>query len=163
MNRKIQPEKKAEKPKSSAPKWLMPAVLWIAALLCVGFMGIVIAQRTPVIRGTSSEESSQVDNSLVESIVSNPGLPEMNSLETESEIAAVPRLATGITHMPENQRNGAVKYTIETGDSLYGIAKKFGLEPETVLWANYNVLYDDAHNISVGDELVIPPADGISS
>ena len=161
MNRKIQPEKKAEQPKRSAPKWLVPAVLWIAALFCVGFMGIVIAQRTPVIRGASSEEGSQVDNSLVESIVSNPGLPEMNSLENESEIAAVPRLATGITHMPENQRNGAVKYTIETGDSLYGIAKKFGLEPETVLWANYNVLYDDAHNISVGDELVIPPADGI--
>ena len=55
----------------------------------------------------------------------------------------------------------AVKYTIETGDSLYGIAHKFDLQPETILWANYNVLYDDAHNISVGDELIIPPDDGI--
>ena len=63
--------------------------------------------------------------------------------------------------MPENQRMEAVTYTIQTGDSIYGIANEFGLEPETILWSNYNVLYDDAHNISVGDELIIPPDDGI--
>lgn len=154
-------ETKTEKKKSSTPKWLLPALLWMAAFVCVAFMDIVIAQRTPVIRGSNNTVSGSVDNSLVENIVSNPGLPEMNAMEIDTKAKAVPRLASGITHIPENMRTEAVKYTIQTGDSLYGIANKFGLEPETVLWANYNVLYDDAHNISVGDELIIPPADGI--
>ena len=43
---------KAEAPVKTFPKWL-PPVLWAAALLCVGFMGIVMVQRTPMIRGTN--------------------------------------------------------------------------------------------------------------
>ena len=55
--RKTGPE---AEPKQNA-KWL-PAVLWVAALLCVGFMGIVISQRTRVIRGTDTVVSGSVDN-----------------------------------------------------------------------------------------------------
>ena len=150
-----------EKPVNTFPKWL-PPVLWAAALLCVGFMGIVMVQRTPMIRGTDGNTNAgSVDNSLVDNIVSNPALPDMNTLETVEQTESVVRMASSITHMPENMRTEATTYTIQTGDSLYGIASKFDLEPETVLWANYDVLHDDAHNISVGDELIIPPADGI--
>ena len=73
-------ESKPEKTAKSAPKWLLPAVLWTAAFASVAFMGIVIAQRTPVIRGTEQTVSGSVDNALVENIVSNPGLPEMNAM-----------------------------------------------------------------------------------
>ena len=149
-----------EQQERAFPKWISP-VLWLAAFLCVGFMGIVIAQRTPIIRGTNESQSGIVDNSYAESIDANRSLPDMNTLETKQGTTAVPRLASATTYIPEDRRNEAVKYTIESGDSLYGIANKFGLEPETILWANYNVLYDDAHNISVGDELIIPPDDGI--
>ena len=58
--RKTEPEPQRE-PKQTAG-WL-PAVLWAAALLCVGFMGIVIAQRTAVIRGTEVTQSSSAENS----------------------------------------------------------------------------------------------------
>ena len=124
-------------------------------------MAIVIAQRTPVIRGTGDNQTGAVDNAYAESLAADRSLPEMNVLETETATESVARLASANTYIPENQRMEAVTYTIEAGDSLYGIANKFDLEPETILWANYNVLYDDAHNISVGDELIIPPADGI--
>ena len=161
MSFSLNKEPQTEKAKSSLPGWL-PPVLWAAALLCVAFMGIVMVQRTPVIRGTNaSSDPGSGANSLVENIVSNPALPEMNALESPEQKESVDRLAAGITHMPENMRMDAVTYTIQSGDSLYGIAKKFDLEPETVLWANYDVLHDDAHNISVGDELIIPPSDGI--
>ena len=154
--RKIEPEKE---PKQNA-KWL-PPVLWAIALACVGFMGIVIAQRTQVIRGTDTVRSGSVDSAYVDNIVSNPALPDMNALEIADGSDSLERQTSAVTYKPENQRTEAVKYTIESGDSLYGIAKKFDLQPETILWANYNVLYDDAHNISIGDELLIPPDDGI--
>ena len=89
-------EAKPEKTSKSAPKWLLPAILWVAAFACVGFMGIVIAQRTPVIRGSEESESGSVDNSLVENIVSNPSLPEMNAIEVDNQTEAVDRLSTGI-------------------------------------------------------------------
>ncbi len=153
-------KKESEPESKEMPKWL-PLVLWAAALVCVGFMGIVIAQRTPVIRGNETKQDSSVDNSYAENIESDPALPEMNALETEKDSESVERLASAVTYKPENQRTGPVTYTIEAGDSIYGIATEYDLEPETVLWANYNVLHDDAHNISIGDELIIPPEDGI--
>ena len=137
--------KKDPEPKDM-PKWL-PPVLWAAALLCVFFMGIVIAQRTPVIRGLETKQTGPVDNSYAESIASDPALPEMNALVTEKDTESIERMAAAVTYKPENQREGPVTYTIEAGDSIFGIANEFDLEPETILWANYNVLHDDAHNI----------------
>lgn len=50
------------------------------------------------------------------------------------------------------------KYTVESGDTVTSIAQQFGLETETVLWAN-----DLGPNtpIQPGDELVILPVDGV--
>ena len=41
-------------------------------------------------------------------------------------------------------------YTVSKGDSIFGIAKKFDLSPESVLWANYGVLNDNPDMISLG-------------
>jgi murein DD-endopeptidase MepM/ murein hydrolase activator NlpD len=53
------------------------------------------------------------------------------------------------------------KYTVQTGDSVFGIAEKFGLKPQTILWGNYNILVDDPHSLSPGQELNILPVDGV--
>ncbi len=153
----------ASEKRGRMPKWL-PPVLWAAALAGVFFMGITIAQRTPVIRGTSESAASEaeaVGSAYAESVASDTSLPEMNTYEVADSSEDVKREASAVTHIPENQRTEAVTYTIQEGDSIYGIAQEYDLEPETILWSNYNVLYDDAHNISVGDELIIPPDDGI--
>ena len=46
------------------------------------------------------------------------------------------------------------------GDTIFGIAEKFGLKPETVLWGNYYILLDDPHAFKPGQELNILPVDG---
>lgn len=65
------------------------------------------------------------------------------------------------TNMPERPRYQIEEYTVARGDSVFAIAQKFEVEPETVLWANYDVMQDDPHNLKPGMELVIPPTDGI--
>ena len=51
-------------------------------------------------------------------------------------------------------------YIVQQGDSVFGIAEKFGLQPETILWSNV-VLQDDPHLLQPGQELIILPQDGV--
>ena len=74
--------------------------------------------------------------------------------------AGIPRLAQAHTIIPSRPRLEVVKYTVLEGDTVFGIAEKFGLAPETVLWGNYYVLLDDPHGLKPGQELNILPVNG---
>ena len=52
-------------------------------------------------------------------------------------------------------------YVVVSGDTLFGIALKFGLRPETILWSNYETLKDNPDLLSVGQKLTIPPENGL--
>ena len=54
-----------------------------------------------------------------------------------------------------------VEYTVTRGDSVFGIANDHKIKPETLLWANYDILQDSPDSIRVGQELNIPPTDGV--
>lgn len=71
------------------------------------------------------------------------------------------RLALPHTNVPTRPRQEIVTYTVQSGDSVFGIAEKFGLQPQTILWGNYNVLADDPHSLRPGQELTILPVNGI--
>ncbi len=74
--------------------------------------------------------------------------------------SGIPRLAQVHTTIPSRPREDVEKYTVMKGDTIFGIAEKFGLKPETVLWANYYTLLDDPHALQPGQELNILPMDG---
>ena len=78
----------------------------------------------------------------------------------EDAFGGVPRLAQERTIIPSRPRQEVIKYTVLEGDTIFGIAEKFGLKPETILWGNYYVLYDDPHSLQPGQELNILPVDG---
>lgn len=152
---------KPGKGQKQVPVWI-PILLWVVALGSVFFMGLVMVQRTPFIRGTANIANNVGGGSqIAEMAEQDPSLPDELNEIPEIVTDSVSRAIRLNTVKPDRGNTSAQTYTIEKGDSLFGIAKEFGLEPETVLWANYNVLFDDAHNISIGDELIIPPGDGI--
>jgi murein DD-endopeptidase MepM/ murein hydrolase activator NlpD len=64
------------------------------------------------------------------------------------------------TTIPERLRREVITYPVERGDTVGGIAAKFGLEAETVMWANGN-LAQNPDLLRPGQELVILPIDGI--
>jgi hypothetical protein len=50
---------------------------------------------------------------------------------------------------------------VQPGDNLFDIAEKYNLEPETLLWGNYEVLQDNPQFLSPGQELKILPVNGV--
>ncbi|MCC6301133.1 MAG: peptidoglycan DD-metalloendopeptidase family protein [Anaerolineales bacterium] len=72
----------------------------------------------------------------------------------------VPRLAQLHTTIPSRPRQEVIKYTVVEGDTIFGIAQNFGLEPQTVLWSNYYSLLDNPHALQPGQALNILPVNG---
>ncbi|TSC73631.1 MAG: peptidase M23 family protein [Parcubacteria group bacterium Gr01-1014_44] len=56
------------------------------------------------------------------------------------------------------QGNQIATYTVQEGDTLSFIASDFGVSVSTIIWANN---LKNIHSISPGDELKIPPIDGV--
>ncbi|MGH2521307.1 MAG: peptidoglycan DD-metalloendopeptidase family protein [Anaerolineales bacterium] len=74
--------------------------------------------------------------------------------------AQISRLADPHTLIPTRGRSEVITYTVARGDTLFGIAENFGIQPETVLWGNYFTLKDDPHLLFPGQVLNILPVDG---
>lgn len=79
---------------------------------------------------------------------------------SDGDYQGVPRFAKITTIIPNRPRTQVIKYVVQPGDTIIGIAEKFGLMPQTVLWGNYYVLKDDVHRLRPGQELNILPVDG---
>lgn len=95
----------------------------------------------------------------VEPTVSVPGIESVPQ-EAVDLLVGVPRLAQVFTTIPSRPRQEIIKYTVMEGDTIFGIAEKFGLKPETILWSNYYVLLDNVDSLQPGQELNILPVNG---
>jgi len=76
-------------------------------------------------------------------------------------ITGISRLAQIKTILPSRPRFEITQYEVQKGDTIFAIAEKFGLKPETILWGNYDILYDNPHYLQPGQVLNILPADGV--
>jgi LysM repeat protein len=55
----------------------------------------------------------------------------------------------------------SIQYAVAEGESLFDIAEKFDLKPETILWVNPDKLADNPDNIKPNMVLRIPSVDGL--
>lgn len=54
-----------------------------------------------------------------------------------------------------------ITYTVQPGDTLSSIAAQFDLVPQTLLWANYDQLFDNPDLLLPGMALLVLPVDGV--
>jgi murein DD-endopeptidase MepM/ murein hydrolase activator NlpD len=87
-------------------------------------------------------------------------MEEVAPVAADVDYVGIPRMAQPFTTIPTRPRQEIVKYTVQDGDTLFGISEKYGLAPETILWGNYSILLDDPHALQPGQELNILPVDG---
>ncbi len=143
--------------------WL-PKISWGIAILLAGITITLVVQQ--LVYGSSflTEEPQPtlppivVEETIPESSPENISLP---GFELVKNITTIYRLANPYTIIPSRARTEAVNYTVKKGDSVFSIANKYKLKPETILWANYKQLDDNPNMLSVGMELTVPPVDGV--
>lgn len=85
--------------------------------------------------------------------------PLLSSLPRDNN-SVLTRRASIDTVLPLRSRGDITTYQVEPGDTLFSLAARFNLLPETILWSNRYNIGDDPHMIFPGQELVIMPLDG---
>jgi murein DD-endopeptidase MepM/ murein hydrolase activator NlpD len=91
----------------------------------------------------------------------NPILsPEQIPIGMALDPEGIPRQAKLHTNIPTRPRLDVIEYTVQQGDTVFGIADKFALKPSTILFGNYDTLKDTPHSLRPGQELNILPTDG---
>jgi hypothetical protein len=137
---------------------------WGAWLVAFGAVAIalVIFWRQWLVPNSSSAQVlalTEIPPTVVALNLENEAnLPDLNM---QDPIQSVTRQADLFTIIPTRARQDVITYTVSTGDSVFAIARSFGLEPETILWANYELLNDNPDMVTAGMELIIPPLDGV--
>ena len=92
----------------------------------------------------------------------NPPNITMPALKDPEAFKSMERQIQIKTSVPADKpRYETVEYRVRSGDSVFAISEEYKLQPETILWANYDVLQDDPHSLAPGQILTIPPTDGI--
>ena len=79
---------------------------------------------------------------------------------TDSEEGVI-RKTTFHTNLAAKPRQEITKYSVQENDTVFGIAEKFNLRPETVFWGNLYLLGDNVHNLWPEMEINILPEDGV--
>lgn len=156
-SKKSTPEKPAEEVKASPKKNIQWSVVasWGATALVVLILLFVLLKVGPF---ADQAEAAAVEENPTAVALPLPTLQATNA----DNVVDVGRAANLDTTIPDGVRQSIIKYTIEEGDTIFGIAKKFNLKPESILWANYDYFNDDPTTaLSIGAVLTIPPTDGI--
>ncbi|PKO17830.1 MAG: hypothetical protein CVU39_04935 [Chloroflexi bacterium HGW-Chloroflexi-10] len=126
---------------------LVLLVVWVMGRF---YLGGKINENAPV----AAAQIEETPTPMVE-------MPPFEMPNADIETVALDRYTELHTTLPDKPRYEIVKYTVQTGDTLFDIADRFGLEPSTLLWGNLYILGDNPHNLKPGQELNILPQDGV--
>jgi murein DD-endopeptidase MepM/ murein hydrolase activator NlpD len=148
-------------PEPSRGKWWY----WGAWIFALGLLGYAIYLGWCVFRGSPTSQTAAVQAAVQPTLV-QPTKEEIEAVslpdwQTPTSWPVLTRSSVLHTDITDTLSTSVVTYTVESGDSIFGIAQAFNLKPETILWANYDLLNDNPDMISIGMQLKIPPANGV--
>ena len=138
---------------------LMVVVLGVLAVLV--WQRVITGQAQGMLPFLNDETPSMetISDPILDDIPDNISLAPYHS-EQESGRGGIVRMEDFVTDIPERPVTEVISYTVNKGDTLFEIADKYGLRPETILFGNYDILKDNPHILAPGMVLNILPVDG---
>lgn len=138
---------------------LLVWISWLIALLMLAWLGYTLLRQNGLVKAETDAAAS-----LLPAVPPPPPAGEPATLpEFVRPVgpASIDRAILLHTTIPDRPLTAPQKYVVEAGDSVFSIAKRFKLKPETVLWANSRLLNDNPNMLSVQQELTIPAVNGV--
>lgn len=151
--------------KKSLKNWFLnhPTLIRISGYI-VAFVVIVLAVwgiGSWIVKGTlASPESTPLPTPSAVALPENVPTPAFSTEGSTKGVYRLPEVQFAGAQTVE-ERDDVTTYTVQQGDTIFGIADKFGLMPETVLWANRYIIGDTPDGLVIGVELFILPEDGV--
>lgn len=139
---------------------MLSILAWAAALILAGY-ALFLGWNT--LSSRAAEPAGKPSTGELLQPSNAPILPQASLpvLQPAEDLAAISRRPSLHTIIPDRPRLEVREYTVSAGDSLFAIALQYNLRPDTVLWANYDLLNDNPDTLSIGMDLKIPPVDGV--
>ncbi len=151
-----EPQPSAEIPAYRNWKFWAGSLVSLAAVLAVGYWAWNAFNASPL--GFSSPASSPIAGTPAAVVAdTGAGLPSVSGSSFSIDIN---RSVDPHTNIPDRGSSWVTEYTVQRGDSLSTIAKKFDLNWQTILWGNTDTLKDDPNYLFPGQVLFILPVDG---
>ncbi len=138
-------------------------IVVVFALLIVGVMrnyaaGIEEARQEQLYATAQALAQPQID--AVTGGEAGALMPSFSMAASQFSVG-ISRRASLNTIIPSRPRVGIELYTVAQGDTLFAIAEKYDLQPQSILWFNFDALGDNPALIQPGLVLNIPPVDGV--
>ncbi len=153
-----------ESGRGNSPAWLT-WLLWGVAIAMVALAVFVLVAHpvigAPIQASAASGGAQPVKTQEIPSIPAGSGMVAGLPDFAPDSPDALSRAANGHTTIPQRPSVEPTTYTVSTGDSVFGLAEQFKISPESVLWANYTVLKDNPDLLTLGQQLTIPPTNGV--
>ena len=141
--------------------WLMRYTGHVTViLLAVAALLLTYVRFPTVVASIGAQDASAARTSLRAAQLA-PATPAPVRSFASPRRNVITRQALPQTTIPQRPRSQVITYTVQPGDTVFGIAEKFGLTPYTVYWANTATLEDNPHRLNVGMVLNILPVDGV--
>jgi murein DD-endopeptidase MepM/ murein hydrolase activator NlpD len=134
---------------------LVLAAVWLARL---DFSRVPSVSLPAVLALTGTPQAALAATPVVTATPEPLVLPTAADNQTNGP-ADLTRLADVHTVIPSRPRYEISQYTVQLHDTLFIIASKYNIKPDTVLWGN-PFLAGDPNTLSVGQVLNILPVDG---
>lgn len=136
--------------------------LALLAVLLVGIWAIVGGLNDLPVSGVDVSPTEPQGESLLTATPNEVlAIAELPAYSTPSTLGGGFTRALDIhTILPSRPRLEFIEYEVQQGDTLFGIAERYGLTPESILFSNFDVLEDNPHALQPGQILKIPPVDG---
>ncbi len=154
MSVKSQASNKNFDPALVIAKLLAPE-LWLRLAVYGLVLGLLLGALWVARKDVRSTPKASSENSTLP----NDTLPSTIPLAPLAELSAITRFADVHTNIPSRPRYSVITYTVVKNDTLFIIANKFNLKPETMVWGN-PALAEDPNNIFPGQALNVLPVDG---
>ena len=135
----------------------------VLTVVTIGLSGIGIPPPRAAI-GRSSDDSVsplKVASPTEPNVTPPPSLALSANQSNAANADTVARLPVPHTVIPDRLRAGVTTYTVQPGDTIFDVASRFSLTPETIVWSNREALQDAPWLIQLGLELFILPVDGM--